>query len=249
MLGSVKQSHVEECHLVDNAPDNYEDNRMHVKNWIESLPHEISAAVKSRMSRLSLVDGQFIYRRGESSTEIYLILSGEVRMLVNSWEGKEWLAVSFQAGESFGETSALDDDVRPHDAISHGATQLAVLQQKDLRELQTRYPEIGKELISFLCQRIRMGYSLSTDAALLSLPSLMASRLLLIATQYGNLSLDDAQQDLKLTHQDMAHMMGASRQAVSKILKQWEAKGLIEISYGQIALRNIDGLKLLVEQY
>jgi len=222
---------------------------MSFRNWIDELPEEICAAVKSRMSQLTLVDGEVVYHRGESSTEQYLVISGAVRMRVNSCDGREWMAISFQPGDSFGETSALDNDIRPHDAITQGQTQLAVLQQKDLKELRALYPEISEALLLFMCSRVRIGYTLSTDAALMSLPIHMATRLLLISTEYGNRASAEIEQNLKLTHQDLAHMMGASRQAVSKILKQWEAKDLIRISYGHIFLCNIDELKTLADEH
>ena len=222
---------------------------MYSKNWIESLPEEICAAVKSRMGDLTLTDGEAVYHRGDYSTEQYLIISGEVRITLNSWDGREMLCINFQPGDSFGETSALDSGVRPHDAIAHGATQLSVLRQKDMNELRVQYPQIETALVSFLCGRSRMLFAISADATLLDLPNHMASRLVALLDQYSDSSQGRVQQDLKLTHQELAQMMGASRQGVSKILKQWEAQGLIEISYGYISLRDTEGLKILAEQY
>ena len=213
-------------------------------NWFETLSGEAAAAVARCCNRVELPARQNIYRRGEPAKALYQVVSGRVQMKTFSGDGRELLYVHMQAGDCFGELGLIDGQPYHHDADTGTATTLLRLGASDFRRLRQAFPEIDRQLLLLLARRNRTVYDIFDDALLLDLPHRLARRLWGL---FDDPVTSATAPEIVCSHEDLARMIGSSRQSVSATLKDWERKGWLKQAYGRIRLLDPQGLAKLLE--
>lgn len=187
-------------------------------------------------------DGEKIYELGGIGKELYLIESGSVNVCNYSESGRELKIAELQVGDCFGEMSLLDGLPRANSAYSTGVTGLLVLKSDDFWVAYQRFPQIGLEINRLLCRRLRMTYLLAQEASVLTL----RDRLVRLVCRLGfsaGVNGTGGNTVLKgVSHDQLARLLGTSRQSVSRELKILENMALLECSYGRIIIRDIDAL-------
>jgi CRP/FNR family cyclic AMP-dependent transcriptional regulator len=213
-----------------------------VHSWIDLLADPLRELVLSRMRPRRVADQAAIYLVGEPSTELYVISKGRVRIGTESFAGTELMVAVFQPGDCFGEVGLIDGLPRFNSTYALGDTDLLVMRKADFSELYATHREVARALNLNLCYRLRVAYGLSEDASLLTL----RQRLARLLTRLG---FTGGQRDDKggailsdVSHEDLARMLGATRQAVSRALKELECEGDIQLSYRRILVRDLDRL-------
>ncbi len=216
-------------------------------SWLDLLSADTKRAV-ARLLRLRLVeDGQAIYSIGDPGPECYFIRSGRVRVLDYSSSGRELQLMNLRAGASFGETSLIDGLPRSDNAYALGETELLVLGRPEFQQLGARFPEIARSLNLHLSYRLRLAASAIKDASILALRDRLPRLLSRLAYSHG-LRGDDRMILIEdVSHQDLADMLGATRQSVSRELKSLERAGLVELRYRRIVLPDPDALAIRFE--
>jgi CRP-like cAMP-binding protein len=208
-------------------------------NWIGNLPDDIQEVVLQRMRPRLYSDGEAVYNLGEEGHELYRIESGRIRFCNYSLSGKEVQFGEIRAGDCFGELSLLDGLFRANSAFAQGSTELLVLQQDDFRRLSARFPEINLQITKLLSHRFRLAYGLIEDASLLT----MSDRLARLLARLGySVGVTDAQGVTTLegfTHENLARMLGTTREGVSRELKHLEQAELIQRHYGKLIIPDL----------
>ena len=214
-------------------------------NWLAALPESVRTAVAERCDVIDVDAGENIYRQGDQATALFQVLAGRVQMRAFSRDGKELLYQHMEPGDCFGELGLIDGNPCHHDAQASSRATLLKLGRADFLELRHAYPEVNEQLLQLLAQRIRLIYQTFEGALLLDVPRRLAGRLL----DLGGPASDTPTEDLEITcsHEDLAKMIGSSRQSVSAILKDWERQGWLEQAYGRIRLLKPGDLAALVE--
>ena len=214
-------------------------------NWLAALPEPIREAVAERSYQLNVSSGESIYRQGDEATALYQILEGRVQMRVFSREGKELLYQHMEPGDCFGELGLIDDKPYHHDAHASTATTLLRLDRVSFLELRRVYPEINEQLLQLLAQRTRVIYQTFEGALLLDVPRRLAGCLLELGRRASDSST--AEMEVNCSHEELAKMIGSSRQSVSAIIKDWERQEWLQQSYGRICLLKPRELAALVQ--
>jgi len=209
-------------------------------DYISPLPENVRAKVAERMTRKALMHGEPAYRCNDESDALYQIISGEIRILNVSREGKEVLYLTYHEGDCFGDIGLLDNKPRAQNAIANGPTVLAALKKQDFDELRTLYPELIEQISLVLCQRLHLVFGFFESSALLPLSQRLSQRILDLARQDQHESGSTKDHEINLAQSDLAHMMGVSRQAIGKILKDWEEQGLIKLDYRKLTVIDIN---------
>jgi len=217
-------------------------------DYISQLPKNIREEIHACMTQRSLESGDSIYQQNEESDALYQVISGEIRIFNVSREGREVLYVTYHKGDTFGEIGVLDQGVRPHNAVANGPTVLSVLQKKDFNDLRQQHPEINEQLILMLCQRLRLVFGFFEGSALLPLPSRLAQRLVNLRIEQEKKHQKNDNTEIHLSQSDLANMMGASRQAISKVLKSWEDQKLIKLDYGKTTILNLKQIRKIASE-
>ncbi len=209
-------------------------------NWIGSISDEAYVALNDACRPLHLPRGEMLYHRGDALSSIYQIVSGQVQFSVFSTTGKEIRYVHMVPGDCFGELSIFGGKPAHHDAEAEVDTLIMKLSGDDFHRLRKVFPEINEALLLFLARRVRTVYDTLDDAYLLDVPHRLGRRLW--ALYRASLREDPAGKITK-SHEDLAMMIGSSRQSVTGILKGWERDGWLAQSYGHIELLLPDKLQ------
>ncbi|QIB64434.1 Crp/Fnr family transcriptional regulator [Kineobactrum salinum] len=210
--------------------------------WIDSLPAREKTAVRARMKQRHCEGGQAIYLAGEEGRELFQVGSGKVRFCTYALNGKEVQIGEIRAGDCFGELSLINGFYRANCAFSVGETELFVLNKRDFLQLYEAYPSIARELNSFLARRLQVAYTIIEDANLLPLRDRLIRLLSRLVFSVSDASARHQATVDGITHEQLANMLGATRQAVTRELKLLERAGLITSNYGRIVIESMSEL-------
>lgn len=173
-----------------------------------------------------------VITEGETSDSLYVILSGRVRIFVADSEGREMILDTLGPGDVVGEMT-LDGGSRSASVICSEATTFSTLTRAVLREAIVASPDFALQLISTLICRMRQTTDLVKGLALLDVYGRVAGLLLKLAVKQEDGRLVIAE---KLTQQDIADRVGASRDMVNRIFKELTAGGYLTLENRQIVL-------------
>lgn len=216
-------------------------------NWLELLPDHVQMDVRAVMARRRFSDGESIYRLGEQGSTQYQVVSGTVRVRSLSETGKEVTYVIYGPGDCIGYLSAIDGDVRPQDAVAMGDVELDCLGLQDFDRLRVQYPEIDRAMTLHLSRRLRELFKSYEVGKFFGLDRRLAHQVCFLLEVADHAAKGEVRNELDLTQELLASAVSASRQAISKILKDWADDGIVDYSYGQIRILDRARLKALAE--
>lgn len=166
-----------------------------------------------------------IISEGDQSHSFYMINSGKVKVFLDDDQGKEIVLSILGPGEYFGEMSLIDDEARSAGVMVLEDSLLTVISRLNFRNCLAKYPDIATRVMFGLVRRLRDANKKIGSLALMDVYGRVANALLQLASKRdGELIVEG-----KLTHQDIANMVGASREMVTRILRDLVAGGYISI--------------------
>ena len=174
-----------------------------------------------------------VINEGDHSDSLYIIRSGSVKVFLGNDEGKEVILNVQRAGEYFGELALIDSGPRSASVITQEKTVLSLISKADFDEFLRQHPAATVKIIRVLVKRLRALTDSVRSLALMDVYGRVARLLLKLSQPEGDVRvIRDA-----LTQQDIADRVGASREMVSRILKDLREGGYIEIHDRHITLR------------
>ena len=175
---------------------------------------------------------------------------GAVRVSSTSITGKQITLTYVEPGIWFGDVAIFDGDRRTHDAYAHGDTTLVCVAAADFRKILAAHVELYEALLRLHSRRIRQLFGLVEDLNTLPLRARLAKQLVHLARSYGVPQLANGSElriGLHLAQEELAQLLGASRQRVNQELKAMEREEVIRIEPGGLVVRNRDALMRIVE--
>jgi len=202
----------------------------------------------SRYARLQkFAKGDVIVQKGAAGSGMMAVVDGRVKISTVSPEGKEVILDFINPGEVFGEIALLDSRERTADAIAMEACQVMVLERRDFLPFLERHPHTCIKLLSVLCGRLRHTNQLIEDSLFLNVEARFAKRLLGFARQYGESRPEGILIQLKLSQQEIAALIGVTRESVNKQLSAWQELGWVKVGRGSILVTDIEALEAVVD--
>lgn len=218
--------------------------------WFSSL----SPSLRHDILRCAYVkrfhDGELIVARGEPPEEWIACARGAVRVSSTSISGKQITLTYVEPGIWFGDVSIFDGDRRTHDAYAHGDTTILCVARADFRKILSAHVEFYEAMLRLHARRIRQLYGLVEDLNTLPLRARLAKQLLHLVRSYGVPSLThnaELRIGLQLAQEELAQLLGASRQRVNQELKSMEREQAIRIEPGGLVIRNREILMKIVD--
>ena len=188
-----------------------------------------------------------IFAKGDPGNALCGVLMGRV-CIYTAAEGEEAILNLLEPGEMFGEIALLDGGPRTASARAMKAVDLLQIHRDHFVPFLHDHPELGVSILPVLCGRIRMNVEFIEDTVFLHLPARLAKRLLSLAEVHGKPDPRGVRIDFKLSQQDLAHMIGATRERVNKELGVWREGGLIAVEEGMIVICRPDSLRALLAE-
>lgn len=211
-----------------------------------SLRHDILRCAYVRRYK----DGDLIAARGDPPTEWTAVARGAVRVSSTSLSGKQITLTYVEPGVWFGDVAMFDGDQRTHDAYAHGPTTLLCVSRNDFQKILAQHVELYEALLRLQARRIRNLFGLVEDLNTLPLRARLAKQLLHLVRSYGVPCLSNGSETrigLQLAQEELAQMLGASRQRVNQELKSMEREDAIRIEPGGLVVRDRPALMRIAE--
>jgi len=183
----------------------------------------------ARLRRRRLPGGTPVVYKGDPSGSLYLIASGRVKVHQATVSGDEVILDVKGRGDFFGEMSLLDGQPRSADVSTLEASELLLLDGEALREMITQQPAVAWTLLKLLSQRLREQNEQAEMLMTRDVAGRVADRLLRLAKSQGTLLPDgkSIKLEVHLTQSDIAALVGATRERVSRALTAFRASGAI----------------------
>jgi CRP/FNR family transcriptional regulator, cyclic AMP receptor protein len=194
-------------------------------------------AVAGQMLKAELRPGQTVFARGDAGRNVYLVVSGSVRLSVFSADGRLLSFKHANAGDIFGEIAALDGRPRTADALALTRVIAMTLAKEQLDRLIESNPRVARAAIDWLCQRLRDTSAQAEAIALHPVEVRLARYLLsrLIPGPTGDRMGGNSTVELGISQGELASLIGASRQKVNAALGLLEDSGAIRRTGRRIA--------------
>jgi CRP/FNR family transcriptional regulator/CRP/FNR family cyclic AMP-dependent transcriptional regulator len=187
--------------------------------------------------------GEIIFHRGDPGATLYVILSGRVRIFSPSEDGSEVVLGLLWPGEFFGELSLLDGQPRSASAQALDDCEMLVISREDFRRFLHNEPGASIVVLEVLSSRLRRTDQLLEDAAFLDVPGRLAKRLLELLEKHGEATPDGIRIRMRLTHAELAAMVGATRESITKAMKRFVRAGIVASHSHHIVVRAPDALR------
>lgn len=173
--------------------------------------------------RRSAGRGEFIVRAGEATDSLFILLSGRAKVTNSDEDGREIILAILEPGEFFGEMGLIDGSPRSANVVAQEHCELLVMSRDDFQRCMQENFQVALKLMRILVQRLREADRKIESLALLDVYGRVARLLLEMS------ALQDGRRVVvrKVSKQDMARMIGASREMVSKVVRDLENSGYI----------------------
>ena len=176
-----------------------------------SLPGEMVEQLRAKARVRDLAKGDLLFGQGDESSDLYVVQDGRIAISTRSSDGRESMVAVMENGGLFGEMGLFDGGPRSAEARALTDTVLVEVGFDDVRAAVEQQPEVLWVIVRLLAQRIRATDEALADAVFLDVPARTAKRLLELAG-------DADEFQLPMTQEDLAGLVGASRERVNKAL-------------------------------
>jgi CRP-like cAMP-binding protein len=233
-----------------NTPALTIDERSNIESgsWFSKLSAPLRQAILARSTVRRLADGATLSARGTPAQEWVGVAKGAVRVSSVSLSGKQVTLTYVEPGTWFGDIALFDGLPRTHDASAHGETTLLVVRKADFKELLTQHVELYDALLRLNCRRLRLMFDTIEDLNTRPLAARLAKQVLLLARAYGIEQGEEIRIGLQLAQEDLAQLLGASRQRVNQELKGFEREGAVRIEPTRLVVLSKDKLLAIAEK-
>jgi CRP/FNR family cyclic AMP-dependent transcriptional regulator len=184
--------------------------------------------------------GATVFSKGDPGDALFAVTNGSVKMSVSSVTGRSVILNLIGAGEIFGEIAMLDGLARTTDAVANTNCELLVIDRRDFIPFVQNYPVLSMKFIELLCARLRQSSGQIEQIILQNLPGRLANTLIRLDQNRER----SAGKSITITQQEIAEMVGTTRESINKQLRNWAANEWVRLEHGAIVI--LDSRPLVV---
>ena len=191
-------------------------------------PEAVSALIEE-MDTVTFPKGTTIFDEGEPGDRLYIIVEGKVKLARHAPDGRENLLSVMGPSDMFGELSIFDPGPRTSSAVCVTDVTCATMDSTMLRTWIDSHPEISQQLLRVLARRLRRTNASLADLIFTDVPGRVAKTLLQLANRFGTHEGGALRVNHDLTQEEIAQLVGASRETVNKALATFAHRGWIRL--------------------
>jgi CRP/FNR family cyclic AMP-dependent transcriptional regulator len=208
-----------------------------------ALDDDAAAALRSCMNETRVARGRTLFNEGDPGDKLYVVTAGKIKLGRSAADGRENLLAVLGPGEMFGELSLFDPGPRTATATAVTDTTVLGLGHGDLQPWLTGRPEVASHLLGALAQRLRRTNEAMADLVFSDVPGRVAKALLDLATKFGVEAEDGLRVTHDLTQEELAQLVGASRETVNKALADFASRGWLRLEPRSVVIMEVDRLQ------
>jgi CRP-like cAMP-binding protein len=212
---------------------------------LASLTDEELRLISSRFITKKIKKGEVILHEEDTNNFMYMILSGKLKVVQTTGDGKEIILAIHHSGQFFGEISLIDGKTSPATVVAAEDSLIILVSKKDFHDLLINHRRVLYNLLQIMCARLRDSWDKLKILTLKDPAERIKSLFLMLSSHSGEKMREGTLLNMKLTHQNIADMAGLTRETVTRILNKWENGGKITILENKFIRLNSDFTKEL----
>lgn len=189
-----------------------------------------------------LKNGTVIFHEGDPGSAFFLVKQGRVKIYKAAPDGREQVISILGDGQIFGDVPVFDGGPYPATAATMVETEIYQVKRDEFEEFLRRHPDVAMKLLKMLGQRLRQAMALIRDLSFKQVPHRLAGLLLKLALENGKAVDGGTLIDMALSRQDIAEIVGTSRETVTREIKKMESNGMLRLEGRRIIVTDAEKL-------
>ena len=194
-----------------------------------ALSEEEAVSLRASITQVKVSKGHTLFKEGDEGDRLYVVLEGKLKLGTTSIDGRENLLSILGPGEMFGELSLFDPEPRTTTATAVTDAKLLALAHDQVIGLVARHPQASLELLRRLAQRLRKSNEILADLVFADVPGRVAKAIIDLGARFGQQKDDGLHVNHDLTQEELAQLVGASRETVNKALADFASRGWVRL--------------------
>jgi CRP/FNR family transcriptional regulator, cyclic AMP receptor protein len=195
----------------------------------QGVSAEDAEALAAQFEYLDYPRGAVVFHEGEPGDSLYIVLAGKIKLGRRTADGRESLVAVMGPSDQFGELSTFDPGPRTATAVAVTDVRLARMPKHALRGWIANRPQIAEQLLRVLARRLRRTNNHLADLIFTDVPGRVAKQLLQLAQKFGSVEGGHLRVTHDLTQEELAQLVGASRETVNKALADFAQRGWLRL--------------------
>jgi CRP/FNR family transcriptional regulator len=214
---------------------------------LSSLTQAELKTLAARTVRKLFSAGELLFSEGEPCNGLHIIARGKIRIFKTSVSGREQVLAVNVPGDSIAELPVFDGGPFPASASAVEDSEIAFISRRDFQAYCLEHPEVPLKVLTVVGGRLRRLVGIIEELSFTTIRQRLISLLLKFAQSEGKQTARGIEFQLPATHQELANQLGTVRELVSRNLMRLQAEGLLDVDARQIVVKDLDGLKALLE--
>ena len=206
------------------------------------LDSSAADALRTSMNLVKLRKGQSLFKEGDDGDHLYVVSSGKVKLGTKSVDGRENLLMILGPGDMFGELSLFDSGPRTATATAVTDSKLLALGQDKVIPWVREHPEVSFQLLARLASRLRRTNEVVGDLVFSDVPGRVAKALIDLGVKFGDKRAEGLFVNHDLTQEELAQLVGASRETVNKALADFAQRGWLRLEARSVMILDYERL-------
>ena len=207
-----------------------------------TLDQDAAASLRASMNEIELARGDLLFHEGDPGDSLYVVLRGKIKLGRTSGDGRENLVAVLGPGEMFGELSLFDPGPRSAGATALVDSTLLGLSSDELTPWLASRPDVARALLRAIARRLRRTNDSMSDLVFSDVPGRVAKALLDLSARFGTPAEDGIHVAHDMTQEELAQLVGASRETVNKALADFAGRGWLRLEARAVVLTNVERL-------
>jgi CRP-like cAMP-binding protein len=220
----------------------HEDEVVRRAPLFTALDEAAAVSLRTSMETVKIAKGSILFKEGDDGEHLYVIVDGKLKLGTSSGDGRENLLSILGPGEMFGELSLFDPGPRTSTATAVTDAKLLSLSHEKVIPWLKQNPEVSLQLLTRLSQRLRRTNEAVGDLVFSDVPGRVAKALIDLGDRFGKTTPEGLLVNHDLTQEELAQLVGASRETVNKALADFAGRGWLKLDGRSVLIADVDRL-------
>ena len=207
-----------------------------------ALDDEAASSLRASMTAVKVNKGNTLFKEGDAGDKLYIVVEGKLKLGTSSGDGRENLLSILGPGEMFGELSVFDPGPRTSTATAVTDTRLLALAHDQVIGWVTAHPQVSLQLLARLAQRLRRTNETLADLVFSDVPGRVAKAIMDLGSRFGVQKEEGLHVNHDLTQEELAQLVGASRETVNKALADFAGRGWVRLEPRAVVVLDFERL-------
>jgi CRP-like cAMP-binding protein len=207
-----------------------------------ALDDAAAVSLRASMDTVKIAKGSILFKEGDDGEHLYVIIEGKLKLGTSSGDGRENLLSILGPGEMFGELSLFDPGPRTSTATAVTDAKLLSLSHEKVIPWLKQNPEVSLQLLARLAQRLRRTNEAVGDLVFSDVPGRVAKALIDLGDRFGKTTAEGLLVNHDLTQEELAQLVGASRETVNKALADFAGRGWLKLDGRSVLITDVERL-------